>query len=148
VEEFVIPDEVRNVLPAVGGAILLGISPDKADGLSDAEMRELERMGPGFFSLLEGRQLPEGFAKHFRDEVLRDMRLIRQDPAAREAARREIQRVLVDPQLRDQLYRPGGPTFSDILQDEARKANGGFFRTPAKPGERQRAARAGRNRRQ
>lgn len=156
VEEFSIPDEVRNMLPYVGGSIILGISPDKADGLSDIELRELERLGPGFFSILEGRQLPHGFAEHFRDEVLRDMRAIRNDPAAREMVRKEIQRILADPELRDRLYRPGGITFSDILEKGAARAHGGFFRTPAQQGEAEkirtgmdfaRSPRAGRNRR-
>jgi hypothetical protein len=145
-EEFTIPDEVRDLLPGVGGSIILGISPDRADGLSDAEMAALERFGPGFFSILEGRQLPEGFAQHFKDDVLKDMKLIRNDPHVRDIVRKELFRYLNDPKLRDTLYTRGGPTFSEILESNARHAHEGMFRTPARPGEMEKATRAGKNR--
>lgn len=125
-EEFEISPDVRERLELVGELIIFGISPDKADGLSNAEMRLLEMHGPGFSALLEGRGLPRGFAAHLMKDVIPDMQKVRDDPVAREEVRLTIARYLSDPRKMDTLYRPGGDTYSDILN---RAANGtGMFR--------------------
>jgi len=132
VEEFEISPEVRERLELIGELIIFGVSPDKADGLSDAEMRLLEQHGPGFSALLEGRGLPPGFAAHLMKDVIPDMQKVRDDPAAREEVRLTIARYLNDPRKLDSLYRPGGDTYSDILN---RAANGnGMFRETAHSG--------------
>lgn len=137
-----IPDEVRERLDLVGESIIWAISPDLVDGFSDVEVRVFKEYGPSFFRVLEGRQLPPGFSRHFKDDVLPDIEKVRRDAVARDAVRREIRAILDDPARMDQLYRPGGPTFSDILHKGANHVDTGMFRTPA-----HRAERAGRNRR-
>jgi len=131
-EEINIPDRVRDQLWNVGEIIIFAISPDRADGLSDAEMEMLKRAGPNFFSLIEGRTLPEGFSEHFRDDVIPDLERIRHDAVAREYVRNEIRRIMQTPSEMAKLYRPGGITYSDILHNGARHVNEGMFRIPGK----------------
>jgi len=146
-EDFAIPEGVRDRLDLVGETIIYAISPDKVDGLSDLELGLLKAHGTSFFKMMEGRGLPSGFAKHFHNDVLVDIEKVRRDEVARAAVRERIRGIISDPKELDSLYRPGGTTYSEILHDAARHAETGMFRTPAQPGEFQRANRAGRNRR-
>ncbi len=129
-KEFDLPDRVRDQLWNVGELIIFAISPDKADGLSDAEMAILKKAGPPLFSLLEGRGLPNGFSSHFSGDVIPDLERIRHDAVAREAVRDEIRRIMQDPEEMRRLYTGKGTTFSDILHTGARHVNEGMFRTP------------------
>lgn len=146
-DEFSIPDGVRDRLDLVGQTIVYAISPDKVDGFSDLELALLKQHGPNFFKVLEGRGLPSDFSKHFKNDVIPDIERVRRDGVAREAVRDRILGIINDPKELDALYRPGGTTYSDILHDAARHVQTGAFRTSANPGEFPRAMRAGRNRR-
>jgi len=125
------PDVRDRGLEAVGGAIITGISPDLYDGLSEAEFRAMERHAPEFFESWIGRHvgLPKGFDAHYRDDVIPDMRTIRDNPLARDGARQELRDLLADSTRVKNLYRPGGDTFSEILDKWAgRVTDQGFTR--------------------
>lgn len=119
-------------LAVVGKILYIAASPDKLDGLSDAEFEALRQAGPDVFSILEkGRLsindelgLPKGFSAHFKDEVLEDLRIIREDPQKRELFRAAIDEVLRDGAILNDLYTPRGTTYSDIASVIA-----GTFRT-------------------
>jgi len=113
------------VLAAVGASLYLAASPDSFDGLSDAEFRLFQGSVSDFFSVLEkgGRvgvpenmRLPEGFANHFKNEVVPGLEIIRNDPAMRDAFRAEIKEILSHRNQVRELYRDGGKTYSDIIQ--------------------------------
>lgn len=121
-----LPENVRVAgLTVVGDIIYLAISPDIADGLSDAEFESLKELGPAFFELYmltdrlgampEGAKLPPGFAEHFKNDVLPNIEKVRNDPSAREQVRSEIRDTLKSPAKLDRLYREGGDTYSDML---------------------------------
>lgn len=129
-DEFTLPEGVRAMLPMVGESLILAISPDKADGLSDAELALFRAAGPKLFEVLEGKALPHGFSVHFKDEVIRDISKVRDDPAVRDSVRSELLAVLRDPEKMKSLYTPGGDTFSDILNRGATRGTEqtGMFR--------------------
>jgi hypothetical protein len=111
------PDVRDRGLEAIGGAIITGLSPDLYDGLSEAEFRAMEKHAPEFFESWIGRHvgLPKGFDAHYRDDVLPDMRMIRGNALARDGARQELRDLLAEPERVKNLYKPGGETFSAIL---------------------------------
>jgi hypothetical protein len=127
---------------SIGGAMYLAASPDEFDGLSESEWNVFTQNGPEAFRVLEllGRlgvpenmRLPEGFADHFRDEVLPDLYIIRQSPELREQFRKEMRNVLGNRQAVKNLYRGGGTTFSQIASDVAGTARTGKFYREKRP---------------
>jgi hypothetical protein len=129
----------EDILTSVGLALILAASPDKFDGISDAEFHLLEKLGTGFgiYELLgrlgvpDSFRLPEGFAKHFSNEVIPDLSIIRQDKEMIEAFRKELKYVLSHPEVRANLYRKGGVTYSDIATHVAKTFRKGKFYNPS-----------------
>lgn len=122
-------------LEAVGESIYVGVSPDLYDGQSDAEFRAMESTAPRFFDSWIGRHvgLPQGFDRHYRDEVLPDMRTIRDHPELREGFRAELDALLRDENRIRNLYTPGGETYSEMLRKWASKVEpvqSGVIRRP------------------
>lgn len=124
-----------DILTAVGLALILAASPDEYDGISDLEFHMLEKLGGGFgvYELLgrlgvpDSFRLPEGFANHFSNEVIPDLRIIRGDPEMIKVFREELKYVLSNPEVRASLYRRGGTTYSDIATHVARTFREGKF---------------------
>jgi hypothetical protein len=122
-----LPDRVRDGgLTGVASLIYQAVSPDKYDGLSDAEYLALVNNGIPLFELWElGKRvglpgLPQGFAKHFRNDVIPDITQVRADPVARQLVREQLEAILNDPERIAGLYREGGDTFSEILDAATR----------------------------
>lgn len=118
----------------------------------------MERHAPEFFESWIGRHvgLPKGFDAHYRDDVIPDMRIIRDNPMARDGARQELRDLLADQSRVKNLYREGGETYSEILDKWANRVEDGHFSRVDSPitdlkgeetGMFRRAPRAGRNRR-
>jgi len=126
-------------LAGVGSMLYLAASPDMFDGLSDAEFTAFENEGVVMFEVLEklervgapeNLRLPSGFAEHFKNEVLQDLKIIREDPKKRDEFRKEIKSVLMNKSVVRGLYMPGGTTYSDIATQVAgTNRTGKFYNT-------------------
>lgn len=121
---------------SVGGILYVAASPDVYDGLSEKEFEILSKEGGDVFALYEllGRvglpdnfKLPEGFGKHFANDVIPDLRVIRSDPAKRDEFRREISSLLHNRSEVGRLYTDGGKTYSEILSRVAGSNREGAF---------------------
>jgi len=112
-------------LASIGALLYTAASPDWFDGFSDLEFKALEENGPGLFQLLErtavqvgapsNLSLPEGFSEHFKNQVIPDLRIIRDDLVKREEFRRELKAILSSRNQVSGLYREGGNTYSKVL---------------------------------
>jgi len=125
-----IPEDVAEAirgggLGLLGGLIYEAISPDLVDGLSDVEFQVAKDALPKVLPLLERRQgsaiprqfqLPSGFAAHYSRDVLPDLERIRNDAVLRERTRGDLAQVFNSEGEIKALYRPGGQTYSGILQ--------------------------------
>lgn len=133
------PSVRDEAMATIGAALYMAVSPDAFDGASDAEFELMEKYGLGFFSVLErfsgpgGLKLPEGFAKHFVNEVVPDLRIIRSDPEKRTAFRAAIDEVLRTPSMLNNLYTHRGTTYSDIASVVAGTMREGTFYNETRP---------------
>lgn len=136
-----IPDQLRDAaLASVGAVLYVAASPDIADGLSNEEFKVLKEQGPAFFQLMElldrggvipeGYRLPEGFSSHFEHDVIPDLEAVRKNPEARSLFRGEVAKILGSETKRHDLYREGGQTYSEELQQARIKSSrqSGFAR--------------------
>lgn len=140
-----IPEAARNAaLAAVGSALYLAASPDMVDGLSDSEFKVMKDVGVPYFDIMEkvslrgpgvpaGYGLPKGFAQHYRDDVIPALEKVRANPHAREYFRKEVRAILGSQSRLNNLYRPGGQTFSEELIKAANMGTqSGFARSPGR----------------
>jgi hypothetical protein len=124
-------------LIGVGASLYLAASRQEFDGLSDAEFDIFRNQGVEGFRVLEligklgvpeNMRLPTGFTEHFKNEVLPDLQIIREDPEKAARFREELSKVLHDRGSIKSLYREGGITYSQILTDVAgTKREGRFY---------------------